>query len=55
MRQVGDIAYVNTGDWVESRTAVAETEDGVLEIIHWGHSEDRPQLQSLAGELEVAA
>jgi UDP-2,3-diacylglucosamine pyrophosphatase LpxH len=55
MRMVGDIAYVNTGDWVESRTAVAETEDGVLEIIHWGHSEDRPQLQPLAGELEVAA
>jgi UDP-2,3-diacylglucosamine pyrophosphatase LpxH len=55
MRVVGDIAYVNTGDWVEIRTAVAETEDGVLEIIHWGHSEDRPEFQSLAGELEAAA
>ena len=55
MREVGDIAYVNTGDWVESRTAVAETEDGVLEIIHWGHSEDRPEFQPLAGELEAAA
>ena len=35
MRQVGEIVYVNTGDWVESRTAVAETEEGVFEIIRW--------------------
>jgi UDP-2,3-diacylglucosamine pyrophosphatase LpxH len=35
MRRVGEIVYVNTGDWVESRTAVAETEEGVFEIIRW--------------------
>ncbi len=29
------IHYVNTGDWVESCTAVAETADGVLELLHW--------------------
>jgi UDP-2,3-diacylglucosamine pyrophosphatase LpxH len=29
------IHYVNTGDWVESCTAVAETADGVLELIKW--------------------
>lgn len=29
------IHYVNTGDWVESCTAVAETSDGVLELIRW--------------------
>ena len=27
--------YVNTGDWVESCTAVAEHHDGRLEIIRW--------------------
>jgi UDP-2,3-diacylglucosamine pyrophosphatase LpxH len=27
--------YVNTGDWVESCTAVAEHHDGRFEIIHW--------------------
>jgi hypothetical protein len=27
--------YVNTGDWVESCTAVAEHHDGTLEIIRW--------------------
>ena len=29
------IHYVNTGDWVESCTAVAETDEGVLELIRW--------------------
>lgn len=29
------ITYVNTGDWVESCTAVAEHHDGRLEIIRW--------------------
>ena len=29
------IEYVNTGDWVESCTAVGELEDGTLEIINW--------------------
>ena len=29
------IHYVNTGDWVESCTAVAETADGVLEMLRW--------------------
>jgi UDP-2,3-diacylglucosamine pyrophosphatase LpxH len=35
MRQVGEVLYINTGDWVESCTAVAETETGVFEIISW--------------------
>jgi UDP-2,3-diacylglucosamine pyrophosphatase LpxH len=29
------IHYVNTGDWVESCTAVVETEEGVLELVRW--------------------
>ena len=32
---MGDILYVNTGDWVESNTAVVEHRDGRLELIHW--------------------
>lgn len=31
----GDVHYVNTGDWVESCTAVGETADGALEMIYW--------------------
>ena len=29
------VRYVNTGDWVESCTAVVEHHDGRLEIIRW--------------------
>ncbi len=35
IRKYGDITYVNTGDWVESCTAVLEHHDGSLEICHW--------------------
>lgn len=35
MKQIGDILYINTGDWVESCTAVGETMDGRFEIIRW--------------------
>ena len=29
--------YINTGDWVESCTAVVEHFDGRMEIVHWAH------------------
>ena len=29
------IRYINTGDWVESGTAIAEHEDGTFELITW--------------------
>lgn len=35
MREFDDILYINTGDWVESCTAVGETHSGKFEIIHW--------------------
>ncbi|WP_114390005.1 UDP-2,3-diacylglucosamine diphosphatase [Notoacmeibacter marinus] len=31
----GDMTYVNTGDWVESCTAIVEHFDGRLELIRW--------------------
>lgn len=34
-REVGGILYINTGDWVESCTAVGENDDGSLEVIYW--------------------
>jgi UDP-2,3-diacylglucosamine pyrophosphatase LpxH len=36
--------YVNTGDWVESCTAVVEADDGALEIVRW--SEPMPERQA---------
>ena len=29
------IRYINTGDWVESCTALVEHFDGRMEILHW--------------------
>lgn len=29
------VHYINTGDWVESCTAIAETDDGSFELIRW--------------------
>ncbi|WP_019170302.1 UDP-2,3-diacylglucosamine diphosphatase [Pseudaminobacter salicylatoxidans] len=35
MRDFDDFTYINTGDWVESCTAVVEHQDGRMELIHW--------------------
>ncbi len=35
VRDFGGIAYYNTGDWVESCTALVEHVDGSMEIIAW--------------------
>ena len=35
MRQIGDILYINDGDWVESCTALVEHMDGRMEILEW--------------------
>jgi UDP-2,3-diacylglucosamine pyrophosphatase LpxH len=35
LREVNGIHYCNTGDWVESCTALAERHDGRLELINW--------------------
>lgn len=34
-RDMNGIHYINTGDWVESCTAVAERHDGTFEVIRW--------------------
>jgi UDP-2,3-diacylglucosamine pyrophosphatase LpxH len=35
MREVDGMLYLNTGDWVESCTALVEHHDGRLELIDW--------------------
>ena len=32
---IEDVLYCNDGDWVESLTALVETEDGELKIVYW--------------------
>ncbi len=34
-RRIGDIHYLNCGDWVESCTAIGECQDGTFEILRW--------------------
>lgn len=35
LEQMGEVLYANTGDWVESCTAIVERDDGSLELIDW--------------------
>ncbi|MEM7777120.1 MAG: UDP-2,3-diacylglucosamine diphosphatase [Pseudomonadota bacterium] len=34
-REFGDVHYLNTGDWVESCTALVESSDGEMRLIYW--------------------
>jgi UDP-2,3-diacylglucosamine pyrophosphatase LpxH len=34
-RMIDGIHYMNCGDWVESCTAIVETHEGKLEVVHW--------------------
>jgi UDP-2,3-diacylglucosamine pyrophosphatase LpxH len=55
MRDMGGVLYINTGDWVESGTAVAERDDGQFEIIHWLEATEARRLQEQPRRLKVAA
>ena len=57
-RRFGGIHYLNCGDWVESCTAIVETAEGELSIVHWpeppAHTVDpRPALVGRAPASEV--
>ena len=48
MEDIDGIHYVNTGDWVESCTAIAEHEDGHFELLTWR------QIRGEATQLAIA-
>ena len=52
LRQIGDILYCNSGDWVESCTALVEHFDGRLELIDWIESWS---LDPLTGRVDIEA
>jgi UDP-2,3-diacylglucosamine pyrophosphatase LpxH len=59
MEDIEGIRYINTGDWVESCTAVVEHFDGTMELIHWTPASEfvpKPKILQLAarGEKERA-
>jgi UDP-2,3-diacylglucosamine pyrophosphatase LpxH len=59
MRMIGDVLYLNDGDWVESCTALCEHPDGRFEILDWGRMRSWSMIdraaQQAAGALEAAA
>ncbi len=44
IEQIDGVRYINTGDWVESCSAVVEHFDGTMEILYWTNAEVRPAL-----------
>lgn len=54
IRDIDGVTYMNTGDWVESCTAIVENHDGGFEVLVWHHpskQEDGP----VAAEKVLAA
>lgn len=41
IESMNGVEYINTGDWVESCTAVIEHFDGRMELIEWTERRDR--------------
>jgi UDP-2,3-diacylglucosamine pyrophosphatase LpxH len=52
IRDIGGVLYVNTGDFVETCSAVAEHQDGRLEILYWQRTAEE---RRLAAEAEQAS
>jgi UDP-2,3-diacylglucosamine pyrophosphatase LpxH len=50
IRDIGGITYINTGDFVESCTVVAELDDGRLEILRWQMTAEEQALAALAAD-----
>jgi UDP-2,3-diacylglucosamine pyrophosphatase LpxH len=48
-RHIGDVHYVNCGDWVESCTAIVEDESGALAVLRWRDLMAEVAASSLAG------
>lgn len=44
MRYINDIHYINTGDWVESCTAIIEDPDGNMRLVDWEARHNRLQM-----------
>lgn len=54
MRRIGEIEYFNTGDWVESCSAIIEDFDGAFQLIHW-RPEAQPPVQQAVARVRAAA
>ena len=51
IRMIDNLLYCNDGDWVESLTALVETHDGELKIVHWPRIlDDKPVIEEVTVE-----
>jgi UDP-2,3-diacylglucosamine pyrophosphatase LpxH len=48
---MGDITYMNCGDWVESCTALLEHHDGRIELLQWREQATSLKVRAFATEL----
>lgn len=55
VRAVDGVTYINTGDWVESCSAVLEHDDGRLELIYWHEAAPALQPQTDISKVPQAA
>ena len=53
IQELNGVLYLNTGDWVESCTALVEHVDGTLEVIRWSNPESRPERLHIVEPLKV--
>jgi len=47
-KMMGDVHYVNIGDWVESCTAVIENDQGEVELVNWSNARQSQPSESKA-------
>lgn len=52
MRKIKELDYYNTGDWVESRTALVEEDDGKLKLLKFSSSGEVIQTLAVCGATE---
>ena len=52
MRKIKELDYYNTGDWVESRTALVEEDDGKLKLLKFSPSGEVIQTLAVCGATE---
>ena len=51
IRMIDNLLYCNDGDWVESLTALVETHEGELKIMHWPRIlDDKPVIEEVTVE-----
>jgi UDP-2,3-diacylglucosamine pyrophosphatase LpxH len=55
MEDIDGIHYVNTGDWVESCTAIVEHHDGRLELVTWGQIAETAEITMLPGPVKTSS